>query len=312
MEKNSIPLLTMKKSAFLFGLVALGLVINACEGQKAPSGKDFLVTIKTKHGEIHALFYDETPKHKENFIKLTKQGFYNDLLFHRVIADFMVQGGDPTSKNAPAGTPLGNTGPGYTIPAEIVPQYYHHRGAIAAARKPDQVNPNKESDGSQFYIVQGKKYTDAELRNPQLRVNVQKLYELFLKLVQQPDQQAMMAQYAQVQNTGDQQAMVDFILKQKDLCEAAYQVELDLPISEAQVKTYTTEGGIPFLDGGYTVFGQILDGFEVLDKIAAEPGDGMNRPLQDLKMTVTVAEVSKKEISKRFNYVYPTAPAKAK
>jgi peptidyl-prolyl cis-trans isomerase B (cyclophilin B) len=298
----------MRKQRFLGCLLALSLVFNACDGQKAPAGKDFLVTIKTKHGDMHAIFYDETPKHKENFIKLAKQGFYNDLLFHRVMSEFMAQGGDPTSRNAAAGTPLGNNGPGYTLPAEIVPQYYHHRGAIAAARKPDQVNPNKESDGSQFYIVQGKKMTEAELRDPQMRINLHKLYELFMQLVQQPDQQALKAQYFEVQNTNDQQAMVNFIIKQKDLCEATFNVELDNPITEAQIKAYTTEGGTPFLDGGYTVFGRILDGFEVLDKMTAEPGDGMNRPLQDIKMTVTVEELSRKEISKRFGYTYPAAP----
>jgi peptidyl-prolyl cis-trans isomerase B (cyclophilin B) len=300
----------MRKKGFLGCLLALGFLFHACEGQKAPTGKDFLITIKTEHGEMHAILYDETPKHKQNFVKLAKEGYFNDLLFHRVIREFMVQGGDPTSRNAPAGTPLGNNGPGYTLPAELVPQYYHHRGALAAARKPDQVNPNKESDGSQFYLVQGKKFTEAELRDPQMRIKLEQLYNLFLQLLQRPDQQNLKNDYAQVQATNNEQAMVDFIIKQKDLCEATFNVELDNPITPEQVKAYTTEGGAPFLDGGYTVFGRLLDGLEVLDKIAAEQVDPMSRPLKDVKMTVTVAELARKEIAKRFSYVYPATPAK--
>jgi peptidyl-prolyl cis-trans isomerase B (cyclophilin B) len=117
--------------------------------------KDYLVTIKTEYGDMHAILYDETPKHKDNFIKLAQEGFYDSTLFHRVMKEFMVQGGDPNSKGIAPGARLGNGGPGYNIPAEFNKKYYHEKGALAAARQPDQVNPERESSGSQFYIVQG-------------------------------------------------------------------------------------------------------------------------------------------------------------
>ena len=136
------------------------LIFSAC-GQ---SGKnDQLVTITTEYGEIVAILYDETPLHKENFIKLAKEGFFNDVLFHRVIQGFMIQGGDPDSRNAPADKQLGNGGPGYTIPAEINPKFFHERGALSAARLGDNINPKRESSGSQFYIVQGTVFKDEDL-----------------------------------------------------------------------------------------------------------------------------------------------------
>jgi cyclophilin family peptidyl-prolyl cis-trans isomerase len=121
------------------------------------------VVITTDSGDIHLILYPETKLHRENFIKLIKEGFYDSLQFHRLIKDFMIQGGDPNSKNADKGELLGKGGTGYIIPAEILHQYYHKKGALAAARKGDQVNPNKESNGSQFYIVQGRVFTDSEL-----------------------------------------------------------------------------------------------------------------------------------------------------
>jgi len=121
------------------------------------------VKIETTKGNITVMLYDETPVHRDNFVKLAESGFYEELLFHRVISSFMIQGGDPQSKDAPSGKTLGNGGPGYTLPAEIVPKYFHKKGALAAARTGDAGNPQRRSSGSQFYIVQGKKYTDMQL-----------------------------------------------------------------------------------------------------------------------------------------------------
>jgi len=169
--------------------------------------------------------YNNTPQHRDNFVKLVKEGWYNGSIFHRVIQNFMIQGGQNES---------GNMDPGYTVPAEFVPSHFHKKGALAAARQGDQVNPKKESSGSQFYIVQGMIYNEPTLNN-------------------------MEQQNGKV-------------------------------LSEEQKKAYTTVGGTPHLDGAYTVFGQIADGYDVIEKIAAvktKPGD---RPVQDVKMTIEIVK----------------------
>ena len=142
------------------------------------------VKINTTEGEIIVRLYDETPKHRDNFIKLAKEGYYDGTLFHRVIKDFMIQGGDPNSKDAPAGKMLGTGGPGYTVPAEFVyPQLFHKRGALSAARQGDEVNPNRESSGSQFYIVWGKVYKPQELKQMERQLAMQQEQMVFNKLV---------------------------------------------------------------------------------------------------------------------------------
>lgn len=189
------------------------------------------VLIKTSEGDITIALYDNTPKHKENFIKLVNDGFYNGVLFHRIIQGFMIQTGDPESKGAPAGKMLGNGGPGYTIPAEFKPENYHKRGAVAAARQGDQVNPTKASSGSQFYIVDGK-----------------------------PFNSNLMAQIS---------------------------YQYGKSFTEEQRKVYETIGGAPFLDGDYTVFGEVVEGMDVVDKIAAKPKDRYDRPTTDVKILST-------------------------
>ena len=153
----------MKK--IILSILVVGLAAS-CSTEK-----DYIVTIKTEYGDMKAILYDETPKHKENFIKLAEDGFYDSLLFHRVMKDFMIQGGDPNSKNTKPGTPLGNGGPGYNVAAEFNKDLFHMKGAVSAARQPDQVNPDKESSGSQFYIVQGKTWTKDELTTDQNKLN---------------------------------------------------------------------------------------------------------------------------------------------
>ena len=189
------------------------------------------VLFKTSEGDITIALYDNTPKHKENFLKLVKDGYYNGILFHRIIQGFMIQTGDPESKGAPAGKMLGNGGPGYTIPAEFKPENYHKRGAVAAARQGDQVNPTKASSGSQFYIVDGKTFNAN-----------------------------MMAQIS---------------------------YQYGKSFTEEQRKVYETIGGAPFLDGDYTVFGEVVEGMDVVDKIAAKPKDRYDRPTADVKIIST-------------------------
>ncbi len=144
----------MKKLTYVLAIILLA---------SCATDQDFVVTIKTRHGDMKAILYDQTPKHKENFIKLAQDGFFDSTLFHRVIREFMIQGGDPNSKGAASGARLGNGGPGYTVPAEFKKDLYHVKGALSAARQPDNVNPNKASSGSQFYIVQGKVWSEQEI-----------------------------------------------------------------------------------------------------------------------------------------------------
>lgn len=198
------------------------------DNNKTDMDKMTKVLISTSLGDITIALYDETPKHKENFIKLVEENYYDSVLFHRIIKEFMIQTGDPDSKGAAAGQPLGMGGPDYRIPAEFVPSLYHKRGAVAAARMGDNVNPAKESSGSQFYIVDGKKWT-----NEELNMITQRMGKTF---------------------------------------------------SKEQIETYTTVGGVPFLDGDYTVFGEVVEGMDVVDKIASQPKDGRDRPVTDIRI----------------------------
>ena len=219
--------MTTKKICFLVAFLAFLAGINAqtVDKQNGKGEKEYYVVVK---------LYNETPKHRDNFLKLVKDGTYNDLLFHRVINQFMIQGGDPNSRNAKPGQMLGDGELGYTIPAEFVPGLYHKKGALAAARQADQVNPEKRSSSCQFYIVQGNKWDAAKL-----------------KMVEQ--------RYGK-------------------------------SFSEEQAKVYATLGGTPFLDGDYTVFGEVVEGLEVVDKIAAVKCGPMDRPVEDVKMKMSIIE----------------------
>ena len=211
--------------------ITIGLVILlGCSLQLSAQHRK--IKIITPYGKMVFALSDQTPAHRNNFVKLVKKHFYDGTLFHRVIADFMIQGGDPNSKDAAPGTRLGNGGVGYTVPAEFRAELFHQKGALAMAREGDAVNPQRASSGCQFYIVQGKKYKDAELDQIQRR-------------------------------TGR-------------------------TFTEQQRQVYKTIGGTPFLDGQYTVFGQLLEGMDVLDQIAAVTTDDNDRPKTDIPMKVRI------------------------
>ncbi len=193
-----------------------------------------IIEIETTYGTMLAELYDETPIHRDNFTKLAKEGFYDSLLFHRVIKGFMIQGGDPDSRNAEPDARLGAGGPGYQIEAEINPRFVHTKGAIAAARTGDAVNPEKKSSGSQFYIVHGNTVTEDMLRRQEMRSG--------------------------------------------------------FSYSPEQVEKYEKLGGAPFLDGEYTVFGRVISGMEVIDKIAEQPTNPGDRPREDIIMNIIVIE----------------------
>lgn len=235
----------MRLSVVLLALFLTGPVL----AKKPPKRKDYVVTISTDYGPMRLILYDQTPKHKANFIKLTKEKFYDGVLFHRIIQNFMIQGGDPESKTAKAEQMLGNGDVGYTIPAEFVPDLFHKKGALAAAR---DNNPEKASSGCQFYVVQGRVWNDEDLQKQAERIT---------------------------------------------------QLKGRLP-TEAQKQVYKTLGGTPHLDGNYTVFGEVIDGLAVVDSIAKQPANPLNRPNKDLKMTVSGEWVKKKKITKQFGYTY--------
>jgi len=291
----------MNKTVFLivFFLVAL---ISGCAQQ---SGYDTVVTIKTEYGDMVAILYDETPKHKANFIKLAKEHYYDSLLFHRVIQDFMIQGGDPDSRNAQPGQPLGRGGPDYTIDAEFNEKFIHEKGALSAARLGDEQNPAKASSGSQFYVVQGRKYAGPELE--QLAVNIQ-----YGKKNQYLRQCLGMPQYANVrqlvidkQQAQDGEWLNSFFENSDTLLVKAIPGYKPYKFTEQQVARYADVGGAPHLDGDYTVFGKVISGLDVIDKIAVVQKDQGDRPIADIRMAVTVEELKKSEITKRYGYEYP-------
>lgn len=244
------------------------------------------INIKTTEGDIIVALYDETPKHRDNFIKLAKEGYFDGTLFHRVIKDFMIQGGDPDSKDAPKGKMLGTGGPDYTIPAEFVyPKRYHKRGALSAARTGDEVNPERESSGSQFYIVWGKTFNKGELKQMEKQMTMQQEQTTFDALVKQHHDEIMTLR--RNRDRAGLQALQDQIIeKTKRICKEKGKPQF----TEEQVETYTTIGGTPFLDNQYSVFGEVLEGLDVVEKIqntATERGD---RPKNDISMTIEVME----------------------
>lgn len=270
----------MKKLALAFFL-AVGIL--AC---KEKSLKQIKVKIETPFGEMIAVLYNETPEHRDNFIKLTKDGFYDDLLFHRVIEEFMIQGGDPESKNADGEKRLGSGGPGYQIPAEIQRNLFHKRGALSAARQGDQVNPERKSSGSQFYIVQGKTFTDEELTRIEDQQNQNLKTKIFQEIANgyQDTIQAL-------QMSGNQEGILkmrDTIIEKMEAKFATIENKFEIP--EEQKEIYKTIGGTPFLDNAYTVFGEVIEGLDVIDSIAAQQTNTADRPLQDITMKITVLE----------------------
>lgn len=234
-------------------------------------------------GNIKIMLHKETPLHRKNFIQLVSRGFYDSLLFHRVIRGFMIQGGDPESKRAKAGVPLGNGEPGYTIPAEFRDSLIHRRGALAAARMGDDVNPSKASSGCQFYLVQGKKYAATDLSMMENRMNQNARQGVFMSFISRPENQALRNRFINAQQSSNRDS-VEFLSKMiEPLLAPEINAIKPYKFSATQVKAYTSVGGSPHLDGGYTVFGQVVEGMEVIDKIAEVERDAADRPIQDVR-----------------------------
>lgn len=226
----------MKK--FIYIIAAAFMTLTACK--QAPV--EPVVRIETSMGTVRVKLYNDTPIHRDNFLKLVDENFYDGILFHRVINNFMDQFGDPDSKTAEPGAPLGESDAGYTLPAEILPNHFHKKGALNAARQGNDVNPDRESSGSQFCLFMGKVFTEEEL---------------------------------------------DALVEKEN---SGRRADHPIVLSEEQRKAYTTVGGSPHLDGEYTVFGEVIEGQEIVDAIAGVPTDRLDRPIEDVKIITMVRE----------------------
>ncbi len=272
----------------LTGLVCVGIACKPGQKNNVNMGQEgTLVKIETTMGDIQVKLYDETPLHRDNFVKLVKQGTYEGTLFHRVIKDFMIQAGDPDSKDAPKGKALGAGDVGYTIPAEFVyPKYFHKKGALSAARQGDETNPKKASSGCQFYIVTGKVFNDSTLLNMEQQKNQGKLNVIFNTLAQKH-----MKEIYKMRKDNDEEGLYtlqDSLLAQAE-AEAAKQP--DFHFTPEQITAYSTVGGTPHLDGEYTVFGEVLEGMDVVDKIQKVATNRSDRPEEDVRIVrMTILE----------------------
>lgn len=236
-----------------------------------------LVEFKTTLGDIIVKLYNDTPLHRDNFLKLVKEGYYDGLLFHRVINEFMIQTGDPDSRDAAPGKMLGSGSPDYTIEAEInYPVHYNKYGALAAARTGDQVNPERRSSGSQFYIVTGRKMSEQQFEMMQMRKHQEELEQTFKRLVAQNRDTIQ-----SLQKTGDEAALENL---RQDLIKQTEEKVGEQVIPENIKEDYTTKGGAPHLDGAYTVFGEVVKGMDVVEKIQTVETDSHDRPLEDVKI----------------------------
>ncbi|MBR0389223.1 MAG: peptidylprolyl isomerase [Prevotella sp.] len=240
------------------------------------------VKIETTLGDITVRLYDETPIHRDNFVKLVKEGYYDGTLFHRVIKDFMIQGGDPDSKGAPAGKMLGVGGPDYTLEAEIKNNLYHKRGALAAARQGDEVNPERRSSGSQFYIVWGQVYKENQLNQLGKQIRMQKVQDAFNALAKARREEIM--QMRRERNRAGLQELQDQLI-----AEAENKVGKQ-GLTDEQMQLYSTVGGTPHLDGQYTVFGEVEEGLNVVEQIQNTATGRADRPTNDIDMRMTIID----------------------
>ncbi|MBQ1487098.1 MAG: peptidylprolyl isomerase [Muribaculaceae bacterium] len=277
------------KRNLLLSIVMVAFTLMSCSASNAEGSasapakgktdnKMTKVKLETTLGDIVVELYNETPQHRDNFIKLVKEGYYNGVLFHRVIKDFMIQTGDGNSKNAGPETTLGDGDPGYTIEAEFVyPKYFHKRGALAAARTPDQMNPERRSSGSQFYIVTGKIFSSEVLKQMIQNKAKRVKEETVVRLV--TENSAKIKQMQEKQDNAGMMALQNEILQQ-----AQAKADSLTKLTDEQMDAYTSIGGTPHLDGEYTVFGEVVSGMDVVDKIQNTTTGRNDRPTVDIKI----------------------------
>ncbi|MBP8033436.1 MAG: peptidylprolyl isomerase [Bacteroidia bacterium] len=277
----------MNKMHFKIILLSLTIVLLIKTGFSQTFSKETIL-ISTSLGNMKLKLFNETPQHRDNFLKLVREHFYDSLLFHRVIQDFMIQGGDPDSKHAEPAKFLGDGDLKYTIPAEFVPTLCHKKGMLCAARNGDDVNPEKASSACQFYIVQGKVRTDEDLKSYEKRINkpiITKLKEEVLNNVENKNLKDKIDAFKKEQNNDS--LMVYYKVVNK-LVDEAYAKTAHYTFPPEHQTIYKTIGGTPHLDSQYTIFGEVIEGIDVIDKIAAVGKNKDDRPLIDIRMTITI------------------------
>lgn len=275
----------MNRKLYLLWVLIIGSFLG-CAGQK-----EQVIRINTRYGEIVAVLFDDTPVHKSNFIELVEAGRFDSTEFHRVIPNFMVQGGDVFTKE---GLPAEEWP---TLPAEILPNHFHKKGMIAAARQGNSINPEKRSSGSQFYIVLGEVYDELELTT-----DMPKLQAAFMQYVQLQSQDSLRQTYNRLYESQEFDSLTQLILSKRDEIEQSLNLKLTKDLTAEQLEAYTTVGGTPHLDGEYTVFGEVIRGLEVAEKIAQEPRGSRDKPLEPIYMMVQVEKMSPAQIEREFGY----------
>jgi len=271
----------MKRNFISFALLLLWPLLFSAQ---TPS-KETLV-IETVYGKMKIKLFEETPLHKANFLKLVKEGVFDSLLFHRVINQFMIQGGDPLSKSAKPGDSLGHGDLGYTVPAEFNEKLIHKKGRLCAARESDPINPMMASSASQFYLVMGRKRTPEELKKYEERINKARYVRCARVFLSSPDGMELKQKYNTYKSLSqpDSAAFVNSQIEANVKAEYAKQEEYKF--SAYQTEVYTSVGGTPHLDGTYTVFGEVVEGVELIDAIATVKTDKRDRPLEDIRMKI--------------------------
>ena len=276
----------MKRISILLTLAVWGMMLACTDSQQKSKsmnqGNETLVRLETTEGNITVKLYDETPKHRDNFIKLAKEAVYDSTLFHRVIKNFMIQAGDPQSKTASDTATLGSGDVGYTLPAEINPKFFHKRGVLAAARLGDEVNPNRESSGCQFYIVTGRKFSEAQMINMENQMNEARLDNIFNELARKH-----MKEIYKMRKANDTEGLLELQDSLEAQARAQVAKEPALKYSKEQIQAYTTIGGAPHLDGSYTIFGEVIEGMEIVDKIEKVKTNRADRPEKDIRILKT-------------------------
>src|SRR4051812_6578945 len=266
---------------FIAFCIAVFVSNSVAQAQASPDNAQVKVLIATSLGDIKVKLYNETPLHRDNFVKLTNERYFDSLLFHRVIKGFMIQGGDPDSKHALPGTLLGEGGPSYELPAEFNSNLFHKKGVLAAAREFDLDNPSRASSGSQFYIVQGKVFTDSLLNVQAKRITRSMALN---RVINNPENAGLLSKYKDY----SKRELMDSVKFVNSLIDKKVDQELlnitPYAFSKAQTEAYTTIGGTPHLDTNYTIFGEVYEGLEIVDKIAAQSTDKNNRPEQDIRI----------------------------
>ena len=254
-------------------LLSLGMLVS-CGKESLDKNKPVYVEISTTMGDVTVMLYDDTPLHRDNFIKLCSENFYEGVLFHRIIKEFVVQGGDPSSKAHEPGVLYGNDGGGYSVPAEILPNHFIKRGALIDAKEGDDVNPERVSAGTQFCFVQGKVWNDKGLDSMETRINQIRRNWLYYKI--RKDLKEKFPEYASPDKEEDLHIEASVLLEDT----LAKLPAVTIPAEQREV--YKTIGGTPHLDGSVTIFGEVVEGFDIVEKMSLVETDKNDRPLKDV------------------------------